>query len=198
MNNKNKINPFDTGYYNSEQLIKFGFNKVGDNVSIAKNCTIIGLENISIGSNVRIDSGTLIAATKGSLILENYIHISAHCHLACTGGLIMRSFSGLSQGVKVFTVTDNFSEFHLMNPTIPSQYFKPEIKSIVLEKHVIIGSGSVVMPGVTIGEGSTVGALSFIKKSLEPWGVYAGVPVRKLKSREKNLLDDEKDLILKK
>ena len=82
-----KKNPFDSGYYRSNELKKFGFKRVGKNVVIAKNCTIIGLKNISLGSNIRIDSNVVIAASKGYLKLENYIHIGAGCFLGCGGGI---------------------------------------------------------------------------------------------------------------
>ncbi len=56
---------FDPGYYSDADLKNAGFRKLGNNVSIAKNCTIIGIKNILIGDNVRIDgycSGSIIAA----------------------------------------------------------------------------------------------------------------------------------------
>lgn len=56
---------FDPGYYSDADLKNAGFRKLGNNVSIAKNCTIIGIKNILIGDNVRIDgycSGLIIAA----------------------------------------------------------------------------------------------------------------------------------------
>jgi acetyltransferase-like isoleucine patch superfamily enzyme len=46
--------------------------------------------------------------------------------------------------------------------------------------HVVISSGSVVLPGVSIAEGSTVGALSLIRESLDSGGVYFGVPAKKV------------------
>ncbi len=58
-------NPFDPGYYCSEELRTFGFGSVGKNVQIARNCTIIGLPNISIGNHVRIDAYTAIIAPRG-------------------------------------------------------------------------------------------------------------------------------------
>ncbi len=189
-------NPFDQGYFNSDDLNKFGFKNIGKNVSVAKNTTIIGLENISIGNNVRIDSGTIIAAKSGFLEIENFVHISAYCHLACKGGIRMKSFSGLSQGVKIYTITDNLSEPVLTNPTTPKKYFKPKVDKVELSKHVIIGTGSVIMPGVTIGEGSAVGALSYVNKSLGSWGIFGGIPAKKLKERDKALLEQEKEINL--
>lgn len=38
----------------------------------------------------------------------------------------------------------------------------------------LIGGNSVILPGVTIGEGASVGAGSVVTKDLEPWGVYVG------------------------
>jgi len=46
----------------------------------------------------------------------------------------------------------------------------------------------VVLPGVTIGEGTVVGAFSFVRKSLKPWGIYIGNPLRYVKKRSKDML----------
>ena len=188
-------NPFDPGYFESDELRYFGFRSVGDNVKIAKNSTIIGLSNITLGNNIRIDGNVVIAAYSGSLELGDYIHVGGGCYLGCAGGVKFASFSGLSQGVRIYSGTDDYTGQALTNPTVPSKYQKLHIAPVVLEKHVIIGSGSVILPGVVIGEGSSVGALSLVTKTLDSWGVYFGSPAKRLKARSKNLLDFEKLLI---
>ena len=55
---------FEHGYYTTDDLLEFGFKKV-ENVEIAKNCIIVGLENITIGDNVQIDSGTYLIVKRG-------------------------------------------------------------------------------------------------------------------------------------
>ena len=70
-----------------------------------------------------------------------------------------------------------------------------ELAPVFLGRHVIIGSGSVILPGCTIGEGSSVGALSLVTKNLDSWGVYVGAPARLAKARSKKLLDLEKRLM---
>jgi galactoside O-acetyltransferase len=62
---------------------------------------------------------------------------------------------------------------------------------VTLERHVIVGANAVILPGVTIGEGSAVGALSLVNTSLPPWGIYAGTPARKINDRSRRLLDLE-------
>ena len=189
-------NPFNQGYFESEELCKFGFKNVGYNVKIAKNATIIGLNNISLGSNIRIDSSVVIVAYSGTLTLGNYIHIGSGCYLGCSGGVTLSDFSGLSQGVHIYSASDDYTGVSLTNPTIPHTYLKVKAAPVILGKHVIVGSGCVILPGVIIGEGSCVGALSLVTKVLGEWGVYFGAPAKKIKGRSKTILKLEQELML--
>lgn len=87
-------NPFSQGYYYSEELRKFGFKNVGDNVKISKNATIVGLSNISLGNNIRIDGQGVIAANSGYLTIGDYVHIGSSCYLACSEGSHFQIFLG--------------------------------------------------------------------------------------------------------
>lgn len=188
-------NPFDPGYYNETELKTFGFKSIGSNVRIAKNCTLIGLANISIGNNVRIDSYcSIIASGNGWLNIGSFIHIAAWCYLAAGAGIILEDYCGLSQGVRIYSKTDDYTGQHMTNPTIPEKYTGVVQGTVTLRKHVIIGSGSVILPRVSIGEGSAVGALSFVTKKLPAWGIFFGCPVERIKDRSKRLLDLESEL----
>lgn len=59
---------------------------------------------------------------------------------------------------------------------------------------MIIGTGSVILPGVTLHEGVAIGALSLVNKNCEAFGIYAGTPARYIGDRKKELLMLEKDL----
>ncbi|WP_229423052.1 acyltransferase [Telluria aromaticivorans] len=191
-------NPFNPGYYRSEELRQFGFGQVGENVMIAKNATIIGLENISIGNNVRIDGGVVLAAHSGSLVVGDYIHIGGGSYLGCAGGITLGDFANLSQGVRIYSSSDDYSGEALTNPTVPPAYLKLTKAPVALGRHVIVGSGSVILPGANIGEGSAVGALSLVLRPLEAWGIYAGAPARRLKARSRALLELEQALLANK
>jgi acetyltransferase-like isoleucine patch superfamily enzyme len=79
----------------------------------------------------------------------------------------------------------------LTNPTIPSAY-KNEIKETVyISKHVIVGAGSMVFPGVRIAEGCSIGAMSLVNRNTASWGIYVGNPAKRVKERKKALLDLE-------
>ena len=60
-----------------------------------------------------------------------------------------------------------------------------------IENDVWVGYGSTILGGVTIGEGSVIGAGSLVTKDVEPYSIYAGVPAKKMRPR----FDNEKDLI---
>ena len=65
-----------------------------------------------------------------------------------------------------------------------------------IENDVWIGYGSTVMGGITIGEGSIIGAGSLVTKDVEPYSIYAGVPAKKVRDRFDNHLDLETHLKL--
>lgn len=189
-------NPFDPGYYRDAELAGFGFKSIGSNVQIARNCTIVGLGNISLGSNVRIDGYCSILATGDAEVkLGSYIHIASYCLISAGDGFVMEDFSGLSHGVKIYSRTDDYTGRHLTNPTVPERYKGVTRGAVVLNRHCIVGSGSILLPKVTLGEGTSVGALSLVTKSLDPWGVYFGSPVKRLKARSKRLLELEAEFI---
>ncbi len=187
---------FDPGYYADTELRGLGFKSIGRNVQIGQNCTIIGLRNISIGSNVRIDGYcSIIAAEEGWVNIGSFVHIGGYCLLSAGDGIVMEDFSGLSQGVMLYSRTDDYSGRHLTNPTVPRRFTGITRGTVTLERHVIVGSGSVVLPGVTIGEGTAVGALSLVNKSLDAWGVFCGCPAKRIKDRSKQLLELESALL---
>lgn len=194
-NKLEKKNPFDTGFYSSMELNTFGFKSIGQNVLIAKNCTIIGLKNIEIGNNVRIDSNTTIVALSGPLQIRSYVHIAGHAYINSSAGVYIEDFVGISHGSALFSANDDYSGLHLTGPLIPTLYTKISRAPITLEKHVVIGASSVILPGVTIHQGSIVGALSLVKASLPEWGMYSGVPVKLKKKRSKFLLNYEQDFV---
>ena len=71
----------------------------------------------------------------------------------------------------------------------------PVIGKIIINKHCIVGANSVVLPNVTLNEGAALGALSLANKNLEEYKVYAGVPAKPIKDRNKlNILKLEQQL----
>lgn len=188
-----------TLFYSEKELKQFKFRSIGRNVLIKKNVGMFFIENISIGSNVRIDDNVIIVASKkrSPVKIGNNVHIASNCYLAGSHGIEMMDFTGLAPGVLIFSGSDDYSGKKLTNPTVGKPYTGGKSGKVILCKHVIIGANSVVLPNVKIKEGSSVGALSLVNKDLNSWGIYFGIPVKKIKSRYKNILKLEKKFLNK-
>ena len=178
-------------FYSEEELAGLGLKSYGKNVYIGKHAILYNPEKLSLGHDVRIDDFTIIS---GNVTLHNYIHISHFCGLyGGDEGIEMMNFSGLSSKVNIYAVSDDYSGESMTNPMVPAEYKKTMIsEKVVLEKHSIIGNNTVVLPGVTVAEGSSVGSMSLCSKSTEPWSIYVGIPAKKLKDRKKEILNLEK------
>lgn len=134
---------------------------------------IVGLENIEFGKNIIIDDFVFIYAKK-RIKIGNNVHIASFTSI--TGGeeFVMEDFTALSSGVRIFTGTDDFKTWGFGNSTIDEKYRNIKRAPIYIGKFGIIGANSVILPGVAVGEGATVGAGSVVTKNLEPWGIYIG------------------------
>lgn len=174
-------------YYNEEELKSLGLKNYGSNVKISRHAIIYKPEELEIGSNVRIDDFTTIS---GKVILGNYIHIAQTCGLyGGNEGIIMADFATLSSHSLIYATSDDYSGQSLACPMVPNRYKPTDINAPVhLKKYVIVGCMSVVLPGTIIGEGCAVGAMSLCNKSLESWGIYAGIPARRIKDRNKQIV----------
>jgi acetyltransferase-like isoleucine patch superfamily enzyme len=176
-------------YLTDLQLKSVGFKHLGDNVKIGSLVSIHRPEEISIGDNSRIDD---FCAISGKITIGRNVHIAVHCSLiASSEELSMKDFSGLAFGCHLFTSSDDYSGKSLTNPTIPSKYKSITNGKITIGRHVIIGTSSIVFPGVDIADGCAIGALTLVTKSTTPWGIYVGNPARRIKERSKDLLVHE-------
>lgn len=181
-------------YLSENQLQNIGFKSLGKNVKISEKASIYNAELIEIGDYTRIDDFCVLS---GNIKLGNFIHIAPLCLLAGgEKGIIMNDFSGLAYHVQLFTQSDDYTGLALTNPTVPKKYKLEKKKQINLGRHVIVGAGSIIFPGVNVSEGCSVGAMSLLNKSTEPWGIYVGNPARRVKDRKKDMLELEKKFLL--
>ncbi len=107
-------------------------------------------KNVFIGSRVSIDSGYA-----NRIIIEDNVHIAGHSILLCH----QRDLSHYYKG-------DDYSKLGY------------KIEKIILKKGCLIGTKSLIMPGVTIGEGAIVGAYSLVTKDIPPWTIATGRPAK--------------------
>lgn len=173
-------------FYTEEQLLKVGFKSLGKNVKISTRAAIYRPHEMDIGDNSRIDDFCLLS---GKIYIGRNVHLAAYSNVSAGEcSVIFNDFSGLAYGCHIFTGSDDYSGKTLTNPTVPIKYKGLVEANVILGKHVIVGTNSVIFPGVHVAEGCSIGALTMVTKNTEPWSIYFGVPAKRIKSRSKDLL----------
>ncbi|HOW46544.1 MAG: acyltransferase [Rubrivivax sp.] len=175
--------------YDEAELRSLGFAAVGRGVRISRKASLYGADRIAIGDYARIDDFCVLSAGDGG------IRIGRHVHLAVFGCLIgqacieLGDYAGLSSRVSIYSSNDDYSGDHMSNPTVPPEFTQVAHAPVRIGRHVIVGSGSVILPGCTLHEGSGVGALSLVRDDCEPFGMYFGAPARRIGRRAQTMVE---------
>lgn len=174
-----------------EAIELMGFLSVGKSVQVSDRASFYGTARIALGDNVRIDDFCVISAGFGGIKIGNHVHIAVSTSLIGAGKITLHDFVNISSKVSIYSSNDDYSGAVMTGPTLPVEFTNIRTADVVLERHVIVGCGSVILPGVTLEEGVAVGALSLVSKNCRAFGIYAGIPARRRKDRKRDLLDME-------
>jgi acetyltransferase-like isoleucine patch superfamily enzyme len=188
------MNTINGEFMEVTRLRDLGVTCSGDDVKVHKSVVIIAPERLSLGDHVRIDPFCIVSAT-GGISIGSYSHISAHCSLIGEGGIEIEDFANVSHGVKIFSASDDTTGQHLVGPTVPQELRKVLKARVHLQRHAGIATGAVLMPGVVVEEGGVVGPLSFVRRRIPAWTVWAGVPARRISARRRDIVELSHSLI---
>ncbi len=177
------------------EIESMGFASIGENVIISDRASFYNCQNITLASNVRIDDFCVLSAGTGGIFIGNYVHIAVYSSLIGAGKITLSDFSNISSRVAIYSSSDDFSGEWMTNPTVPSDYTGVAQADVYVGRHVVIGTGSVILPGVTMEEGVAIGALSLVKNCCTAFGVYAGTPAKKIAERKPDFLELEKKFL---
>ena len=179
-------------FYTQDQLHSFGFRHVGIEVKVSDKASIYNPANIEIGDHSRVDDFCVLSAGDGGIVVGRNVHVAVYCSLIGAGRIELHDFSNVSSRVSIYSSNDDYSGEFMTNPTVPADYTHVTHAPVTLGRHVIIGSGSVILPGVIMHEGSGLGALSLLKSDCQAFGMYSGIPAKRIGNRAKGLLEQEK------
>lgn len=151
-------------------------------LKIYPSARIVGQEYIRFGDPVLVDDFVLVVARE-PMVIGDYVHLAAFSSI--TGGerVDIGDFSAISQGARILTGTDDFTGWGFGNSTVPAEYRNATRAPVSIGRFCIVGANAVVLPGVSVGEGATVGAGTVVTRDLAPWGVYLGN--RRLRDRDR-------------
>lgn len=175
-----------------EQMTEMGFACFGENVLLSDKASFYNCKNIRLGNNIRIDDFCVLSAGIGGIDIGDYIHIAVFSSLIGAGNISLADFCSISSRVAIYSSGDDFSGNAMTNPTVSPEFTNVKHDDVKLGRHVIVGSGTVILTGVTCEEGVAVGALSLVKHDCQAFGIYAGSPAKRVRERKRDLIELEK------
>ncbi|QQR91888.1 MAG: acyltransferase [Myxococcales bacterium] len=155
------------------------FASCGDDPVFETGVLVFHPENIHLGHNVYIGHQSILKAYyKNEMLIGDKSWIGQQCFFHSAGGLRIGKQVGIGPGVKI--LTSQHQEEGREKAILESSVTYAEV---IIDDHVDIGSGAIILPGVHIGKGAQIGAGAVVTKDVEAYSIMAGVPAKKLRMR---------------
>lgn len=112
--------------------------------------------------------------------LGNNVEVNMNCVFLDCNTITIGDHTGIGPGVHIYTV------FHPTDPderlSRDSNFWRSRTAPVSIGRNVWIGGGSIILPGVTIGDESTIGAGSVVTHDIPPRSVAVGNPCRVIRT----------------
>jgi acetyltransferase-like isoleucine patch superfamily enzyme len=184
-------------FLSQAEIEGIGFKSVGQNVKLSDRASFHNPASIDIGNNTRIDDFCILSAGRDGISIGRNVHVAAYSSLIGAAHIRLEAFSNLSSRVSIYSSNDDYSGRFMTNPTIDPEFTNVQHAAVTIGRHVIIGAGSLILPGLVLGEGACIGALSLVNRDCDPFVVYGGAPARRIGERRRDLLKHEEIFLAK-
>ncbi len=115
--------------------------------------------------------------TPQQLTIGDYSHINRGCTLDARGTIKIGNNVSVSHNVSIMSGSHDCNSVNFRGRFLP----------IRIDDYVWIGTGAIILQGVTIGKGAVVCAGAVVTKDVDPYDVVAGIPAKTIKQRNKEL-----------
>lgn len=159
--------------------------RIGKNVVIDDNVMLDakGHDNkgITIEDEVFIGRNTILSCKGGDILLEERANFGFNCYVFSSNRVVV----GRDTLIAAYCYIVGGGSYHLANKDIPiNQQVDFEGKGgITISENIWLGSHSVILDGVTIGQGSVVAAGALVNRDVDEMVIVAGTPAQVLKKR---------------
>lgn len=134
--------------------------------------------SITLGAECGVGDFAYVVSMGGDIVIGAQSGIQLFCILFGHGGVTIGKYVRIAPQTIIIASNHNFDRLD-----IPICRQGETSKGIVIEDDVWIGAGCKILDGVTIGQGSVIGAGSVVSRSIPPYSVAMGVPARVIRRR---------------
>jgi len=185
--------PGPVGFKLRQLLYKRISHAFGKNVLIAHGIEIPYPKSITFSEYCFIDHHVTLDSIAGSITIGKRVHIAPYAMIIGIGGVEVGDYVGIGSFARIYSHSEAPIDGKRMSgPMIPESMKGMITAPVILKKDSLVGTGAVILPGVTLGEGAVVAANSLVLAHtiLKPWCIYAGIPARLVGLRSRVKLDD--------
>ncbi len=167
-----------------EAHIKFNLPQrvfLGERVIIGEGCwfDLVSLESkIKVGDEAKIARFCTFKAGPGNIDIGEGANFGPFCLVSGYGGVEIGKYTQIASHVVILSYT------HDMDKSMPIKFQETPLKKVTIQEDVWVGAQVVVLPGVTIGTGSIIGAGAVVSKDIPEYSIAAGVPAKVVGKRE--------------
>jgi acetyltransferase-like isoleucine patch superfamily enzyme len=156
-----------------------GCRRFGHGVRIGAGVGFKHLETFEIGDGVFIGAQAYLQGRfDGTCRIGDHVWIGPQSYFDARN-LVLEDYVGWGPGARVLG-----SEHSGEPAAVPIIQTDLRIEPVVVKRGADIGTGAVLLPGVTVGEGAIVGAGAVVTADVPPYAIVAGVPARVMRYRE--------------
>lgn len=137
----------------------------------------INVLSFEMDYTVNIQMGCYFYASKGALRIGKDSIINRRCTIDRRGGLFIGNCVNISPEVSIYTAGHDPQ----------SSSFEGVLRSVHIENYAWLGTRSMIMPGVTIGQGAVVLAGAVVTRDVAPYAIVGGVPAKVISKRTSEL-----------
>lgn len=192
-------------FYDPYEILKKQNNiKVSADTVLLKTCRFrferkVNNNRVSIGSNSMIGANFIFESDQGKISIGDKCFINDGTNLISRSSISIGNHVTIAWGCTIYDHNSHsldflerqrdmdrqLDDFRAGKSFISSKDWSVvKSRPIVIENNVWIGFNSIILSGVTIGEGAIIGAKSVVRDNVEPWTIVAGNPavvVKRLK-----------------
>lgn len=173
----------NSDYLSSAELYALGFASIGTGTLVHRTTVIPRCENLHVGDHVRIDPFCVLTAA--SISIGDRVHIGAYSSIAGNAEVEIERLVSLSWGTRIFTSSEGGRDTGLYGPCVPKQFRSTKSAPVRICEMSGFGSGVIILPGVEVGTGSAIAAMSLVAESTRPWTRNGGFPAKYLGDRDR-------------
>jgi galactoside O-acetyltransferase len=177
-----------------EFYYRMRFAEMGKNVIIGSGVEVTQPKRITVSDYVFIDKAVHLDAMAGSIHIGRRVHIAPYAFIHGVGaGVHLGDYVGVGAFARIYSHSEAPIDGKRMSgPMIPESMKGMITAPVVVHKDGLIGTGAVVLPGVTVGEGAVIAANSVVVAGTQvrPWTIYGGIPAKLLGLRKKVTVPD--------